>query len=289
MTQITKKASNRWYWTSVLSALVGILLSLYLLVQHTRLKAGIQGGPSLCTLGANFNCEAVASSHFSEILGIPLAGVGAVYFVFCLFLLLTVSPGKKRWGILGSILVLTALAAMAVDFVLFGIQVFSIRSFCLFCIFTYVVNLVMLISAVQSNLPEGRVNWAKIRQSLNFTSQGGELSIPSVVIVLIGVLCVCTLVALVPSFVRTQAPTQEKIEDALAQFYANWKKLPVRALDFKEGDGSIGNPASKVRVVMFSDFECPHCRKAAFTVTSALHPLKDTVFLVFKHYPLDAS
>jgi len=283
-----KNSSQKWYWTAVLSALVGILLSLYLLVQHTRLKAGIQGGPSLCSLGGAFNCEVIDSSKYSEVAGIPLAGIGAVFFAFCLFALLTAPSSRRKPGILSGMLVSLLLVAIGIDMILFGIQVFAIGKYCLFCLLTYVCNLLLLVGSVQAFVPEGKFGLAKVKSAIRFGG-GAEFSIPSLAIVLVGVLCMTTMVALVPSFVRTDSPQQGKVEDAMAQFLENWKKQPIKNLEFKDGDGTMGNPASRVRITVFSDFECPHCRKAAFTMNSALHPMKDRVFFVFKHFPLDKS
>ncbi len=266
----------------------GILLSLYLLVQHTRLKAGIQGGPSLCSLGGAFNCEVIDSSSYSELAGIPLAGMGAVFFAFCLFVLLSTSPARRKVGIMSSLLVSLLLVAIGIDLILFGIQAFAIGKYCLFCLLTYVCNLLLFVGTVQSFVPEGKFSFGKIKSALRFNG-GAEFSVPSLVIVLIGVLFMTTMVALVPSFVRTDSPQQGKVEDAMAQFLEGWKKQPIKNIEFKAGDGTMGNPASRVRITVFSDFECPHCRKAAFTLSSALHPMKDRVFLVFKHFPLDSS
>lgn len=269
--------------------MVGILLSLYLLVQHTRLKAGIQGGPSLCSIGGPFNCEAIDSSAYSEILGIPLAGIGAVFFAFCVFVLLTAAPSRRRLGLLTALLVGASLFTALADLFLMGIQVFVISKYCLFCLLTYVANGLILVGSVQTFIPEGRFGLAKLKQALRVTGEGTSFSAPTLLIVGVGVLGAMTLVALVPSFVRTDAPANLKMEDAMTQFFEGWKKQSIKQIDIKEGDGTLGNASSRVRIVVFSDFECPHCRKTAFTMNSALHSLKDRVYMVFKHFPLDSA
>lgn len=288
MTSTNKITSQRWYWTSVASSLVGILLSLYLLVQHTRLKAGIQGGPSLCSLGGPFNCEAVDSSAYSSLFGIPLAAIGAVFFSFCLFVLLTAPPSRRRPGILTALLVGLALLALASDVFLLGIQAFVIGKYCLFCLLSYVANALVLVGTVQTFVPEGSFSLAKVKRALTISGEG-SFSAPTAVLVGLGTLFMVGLVTLMPSFIRTETPSNQKMEDAMTQFFENWKKQPIKPIDVKEGDGTLGNSSSRVRVVVFSDFECPHCRKAAFTLNSALHPLKDRVFLVFKNFPLDPT
>ena len=175
------------------------------------------------------------------------------------------------------------------DLFLLGIQAFVIGKYCLFCLFSYVANGLILVGTVQTFVPEGRFSLAKLKQTLKFSGEGTSFSAPTAVIVGLGVAFMAGLVTLVPSFIRTEAPSNQKMEDAMTQFYENWKKQPIKPIDIKEGDGVLGNSSSRVRVVVFSDFECPHCRKAAFTINSALHPLKDRVFLVFKNFPLDPT
>jgi protein-disulfide isomerase len=49
---------------------------------------------------------------------------------------------------------------------------------------------------------------------------------------------------------------------------------------------SRGNPAAKVTIVEFADFECGFCARAHETVLAVLKHYGDRVRLVFRHYPL---
>lgn len=49
-----------------------------------------------------------------------------------------------------------------------------------------------------------------------------------------------------------------------------------------------GKADAPITIVEFSDFQCPHCSKAALEVEKVLHRYPDLVNLVFLHYPLSS-
>src|SRR3989338_5549266 len=49
-----------------------------------------------------------------------------------------------------------------------------------------------------------------------------------------------------------------------------------------------GNPDAMVRIVEFSDFQCPACGAAAPTVTKIMEEYGDRVSLEYKHFPLSS-
>lgn len=74
-------------------------------------------------------------------------------------------------------------------------------------------------------------------------------------------------------------------EDVLDQYVARFKHAKPVKLDI-EGCPDTGPGDALVTITVFSDFECPHCRKAASRIgeVKAEHP--DEVRVVFKHFPL---
>jgi len=53
------------------------------------------------------------------------------------------------------------------------------------------------------------------------------------------------------------------------------------------GDATFGNPDSKVKVVIFSDFQCPYCKVFYSSLRGVMDQYKDRVFFDYKHLPLD--
>lgn len=66
-----------------------------------------------------------------------------------------------------------------------------------------------------------------------------------------------------------------------------FKKPSRPKFDVKIGDAAIwGSPDAKVKIVEFSDFQCPHCSRAKMILDDVKKKYKDKVAIVFKHYPL---
>jgi protein-disulfide isomerase len=61
---------------------------------------------------------------------------------------------------------------------------------------------------------------------------------------------------------------------------------PAVDMTIPEHAPTYGNPQAAVRIVEFSDFECPYCARAAATVTELKAKYGDDVQLVFRHFPL---
>jgi protein-disulfide isomerase len=54
-----------------------------------------------------------------------------------------------------------------------------------------------------------------------------------------------------------------------------------------EGRPLYGNERAPVTVVVFADFECPHCRAEAPTLRKAVQRYRGQIKLVYMHYPLE--
>ncbi len=54
-----------------------------------------------------------------------------------------------------------------------------------------------------------------------------------------------------------------------------------------EDDPQVGPEDAKVKVVLFSDFQCPYCKTFEETFNKAIAEYKDRVLFVYKYFPLD--
>jgi len=102
---------------------VGALLMGYL----TRLHFEV-GGSSICDISAELSCEVVNKSVHSEILGVPVAVLGLLFFLSIPYLLY-VKPLKNPWQIIA----LASLFSLIFGLYLSWIEYTVIRSVCLFC------------------------------------------------------------------------------------------------------------------------------------------------------------
>ena len=283
------KKKPKLYVAQLISAFSGLLVSLYLLAQHTRLKSGIQGDASFCSLGKFADCDVVNSSQYSEFLGIPLASLGAVYFFLLFIIAILGSPKKPAFRLSQWIIAWLSLVALGIDSILFIIQLTKIGSICLLCLTTYLATAIIFLSALGIQEKKEK-DWKQLLKETLFPNNAKNLAKPSLVssaLGLLAVICFAGILVLLPDSLRLRSKTYSVVDSAISQFYEKWKNQKVSDISYSESDGTAGDPNARVRIVEFSDFQCPFCRKAAFTMHNALDPIKDKVFLVFKNFPLD--
>lgn len=282
---------NKPYLIQTLTALAGLALSLALLVQHNRLRSGIQETASLCTIGKLADCDVVHASPYSEVLGVPIAAIGAAFF-FALFLLgIIAPPSDDNFREIQKWMARLNVGAFVVDAGLLAAQVIDLKTVCLFCVLTYVANLVHF--AANAAMCESRAKGA-FAFLINPLVQKPSLiaeDMPAEKWILSGTAFVVFVGALflVPANIWMRSSFYSYGDRLIEQFYAEWKDKPKRQIEVLATDGSLGSAKSGVTVVEFSDFECPHCRKAAFTIHAAMASLKKKARFVFKNYPLDSS
>lgn len=229
------------------------------------------------------------SSQYSEVLGIPLAGIGAVYF-FVLLLLSLVTPRKPTAAYPAAQTWITRLcvAGLVVDTILLAVQAGLIKSLCLVCFATYLANFGVLAGALVRR--GGR--WIPALKSALQLDPAGESLLPRGpmrIMLGISLALFAAIVAMMPSAIRVTSKNYALVDSAIEQFFASWPEKKARVIETKPGDGVFGSPNAAIRVVEFSDFECPYCRNSAFTLHTALDPLKEEIFFVFKHFPLDPT
>lgn len=109
---------------------LGFVDAAYLTIQH------FANSIPPCTIGG---CETVLTSPYAEILGIPIALLGALYYIAIFFLVL--SDRRRIFTVLVS-------AGFAVSLILLGLQLFVIRALCLYCIFSLVTSTALFILAL---------------------------------------------------------------------------------------------------------------------------------------------
>ena len=71
----------------------------------------------------------------------------------------------------------------------------------------------------------------------------------------------------------------------LAKYYESISKSVD--IEVSENEVYFGNPeTAKVKIVVFSDFECPYCRKMSNELGSFFNKHKNDIVIYYKHFPL---
>lgn len=121
----------------IFGAVIGLLDSGYLSMLELRGQTG-----AACDLGG-LNCDAVLTSRYSRLLGIPLAYWGLAYYSALFFLAIVYLDLKNRKIL--HLIELWLWSGFAVSLILFYIQAFVLKAFCLYCLISEVVIFILLI------------------------------------------------------------------------------------------------------------------------------------------------
>jgi uncharacterized membrane protein len=131
-----------WAWPATLSlGLIGLAISAYLTIVHYSSSVTLA-----CTSNGTINCEKVTSSPQSELLGVPVALWGSVYFVVLIAACLPWAWTSRAPAIRIARMVLVV-AGVGMVLRLIYAELFEIDAICLWCTAVHVV-MVALFGAV---------------------------------------------------------------------------------------------------------------------------------------------
>lgn len=139
--------NTRIVWSMAFLAIIGLILSSYLLFHHYQIRYG-KDYKSVCNLNDKLNCDAVALHPASELFGIPVAAFGIFFYGFLLACLRRFRK-KENTNRVHNYFNVILLMALVFDLYLFAISWIVIKVMCPFCIITYIANAILLILAIQ--------------------------------------------------------------------------------------------------------------------------------------------
>ena len=120
---------------ALVPAVLGLAFAIYLTVEHYTPSTTLA-----CPESATVNCQKVTTSSYSHVLGIPVALLGAVYFVVMTVLVL---PPAWRAGPLRPVRLLGAVVGMISVLYLVWAELFQIGAICLYCTAVHVCTLAL--------------------------------------------------------------------------------------------------------------------------------------------------
>ena len=122
-------------------ALVGLLMSVYLLLY----KLGFYGELA-CGSGS---CEAVQTSEYAMLLGVPVAGWGVAWYAAVFVLaFLSLQPAHQEASWPARLIFLLAAGGLAFSAYLTYLELFVINAICRWCVASAVVTLLIFMLAV---------------------------------------------------------------------------------------------------------------------------------------------
>ncbi|MEK6704946.1 MAG: thioredoxin domain-containing protein [Bdellovibrionota bacterium] len=266
------KSKQTKIWLSLLSAsaLLGVIVSVFLTTHYYSVKSATNGFKSYCNLGQAMNCDAVAASTYAELIkGVPFSSLTAGWFL-ALFIIAMFAMNKewRRESVRAAFVL--SLIAVIFSAIFFAIMAFVLKTYCILCLVIDVVSLSSLASSLFLK-PEGlklnKPDWGKWRTLMASTAS-------ALFVAVIGLKGLDSA-TVDSSTVRVIA---EQITYSSPVFVNTSSELP-----------SIGHKDAPITIVEFSDFQCPYCKVGAITLHSLMNRYPGKIRVIFKNFPLDPT
>lgn len=95
----------------------------------------------------------------------------------------------------------------------------------------------------------------------------------------------CALSPLAARLIAYRVEENDTREEISERYLARYGAVPRRVIDV-EGSPVLGEANAPVTLVVFSDFQCPHCARAAASLRETVEESDGRVKLVFRNFPL---
>lgn len=122
--------------TSLAIGVVGLAVSIYLTVEHYTASTVLA-----CPENSVINCAKVTTSSYSKIGPVPVALLGAVYFVGMIVLCLPQAWRMPRWD---AVRIAGAAAGVASSLYFVWVELFRLDAICLWCTVVHVSTVALL-------------------------------------------------------------------------------------------------------------------------------------------------
>lgn len=294
---------KRGYLTvAIAAAVIGIIASYISLNNYLRIRQDVAvAEKSFCSISEFIDCDVVESSSYADIKGLPLAGIGLIYYtlILCFAFYARFSRGFKRRTVAFCwwLTIPAALYSIALAYVSLSI----LKVLCLTCVTMYVVNFCLFITLFLTlGLP--REEWAAFlwgywltilkreKRGINFMPKFWMHLAVCLIIFGVGLLILTNVVrplhfSRLGGFDGEESITAEKIVSDYLDRYSKQSKYDIK---FNKKDTPMwGTDGAPVTIVEFSDYLCPFCKRTAFLIKPFIAEYKKDVAYYFINYPLD--
>ncbi|OGP17722.1 MAG: hypothetical protein A3I75_06160 [Deltaproteobacteria bacterium RIFCSPLOWO2_02_FULL_50_16] len=273
----------------LLLSLVGMGACLYLTHHHYQIfKQGFMG-KSFCTLSSFVDCDVPLMSSYSKIGRMLTAEVGVLFYLFFGIISLWALFVPQARRPIFRFLFFPSLASLLYSAYFAYISIYVLASLCIFCAVTYGVNLgflvVVLVGLKLNPLKAPSFVAGYVRDIFNKSRPAEDH--PHFLRYFVGMI----LMGVVGFFffqglnkdIHARTPPFNK-----QMFLGKFFEQPVQEINLTR-QPTKGNPQAKIHIIDFSDFQCPFCRRAAFSLMPYLGSYRNDVKITYVNYPLDMS
>lgn len=245
---------------------------------------------SMCAISEGANCQTVALSDYSTLLGAPVsvwAMAGYLFFAFLVGLAIYHLKSGYGMGLVGAM----CLLFLGVSAWLVVLMSFIIHSICVLCVAIDFVNLFLLTLSVLTARSVGRHFFRSIIEDIASTFRK-PLRLLLIAVVGFGMLggawafgAHLVRIAHAGDPPALQEPGPQCDGKSNGNTTGNSIQMGVN----DEGHAWIGAANPVLSVEEFTDYQCPHCRKAHRTIRQQLSKYPDKLRVYHRHFPLDQA
>ncbi len=274
---MTKESSPRkLIFASLFTAILGLIDTAILTAQHYRIADQGLMQKSFCTLSSYIDCDTALASAYSHIGPIPSSELGFLfYLVIALSSLWALSAVNKQKAIFNCQWILTsgALAYSAyMAYILFG----KLQVLCLFCVASYVLTII-LFGLISAALAKTKANLGSLLTT--------DKRILASFIVLTTITYAVGILFFFGLNKKAHAGKPQFNPATLTKHF--YSQAPVKAQLPKRP--SWGPDDAAITIVDFSDFQCPFCKRAAFSLKPYLGEFRKDIRIVYMNFPLSSE
>jgi protein-disulfide isomerase/uncharacterized membrane protein len=280
----------------LMSVILGFIFAAMSLYTHEYVRLvpqSLGGGAMPCDISEAVSCSRVEMSPYSELMGIPIASIGVMFFGLMLFLYFLLPAAS--WL---AVAFVGGIAAVASSVVLLIVSKFLIGSLCLLCIGTYAASILLLMTSYICGKSRGGVALIKEVVAL-LKSCFTPVTFPGFCgVIILGLILIGGSRPIMGALVheRTLRAREEQLKklsessvlDSLRASGVQELGLNL-ASDDPNGDFALGATDAPVQIVEFADFECPSCQDSFRYMKSLVGKYGADIQFVYRNFPLDQS
>jgi protein-disulfide isomerase/uncharacterized membrane protein len=278
-------------------SLAGLVLSLYLMFIHHFPQEPGTLLYSMCTMGQSTDCGLVNTSVYSEFLGIPLGGWGALLYASLLLLLFYMRVMEEDYAdTLKPVLFMGGLASVLVSVPLAVISAVVLHTFCTLCAILWIINVSILLTSLWWITSDNKAEKEKITTSLNEIRDflvkpllKAFVTFRRSSIIAVNVLLVLVAIVAVNDSLETQKEITNMLvrQQAEARLLHQYSSFPTVQVDTSRVPVYAGFENASVEVIVYFDFNCAVCHRAILMLVNLTKEYPGQVVLYLKHFPLD--
>lgn len=277
----------------IIFALFGAALALYATQLTFKLTVAGIVEPSECSFNDWLTCDTVLSTGYAKIFGVPVAWLGFLYFFWAFFVAVFALLNRRKESGKAALDIVFFISFISVLFSIYKMyQLFELKVICPVCVTMYVsiFGIFFLSKSVLSvkfkDILRYNINYLKriFSRTKKETPMEQSLSHPLRYIVILLWFFAMGYLGLRYYENTVIKPSLASVQLILTKHFSQDKT------DINTEEAPVtGNPDSKIKIVEFSDFECPACRLLSSNMKAIMLEYGDRVSFTFMNYPLDKS